>query len=472
MNDPLHDRDLSARALGLVEAAAGPYLDSLADRPVASPAEPLAGLEGPLPEDGDGTLESVARLLDLGTRAATHSAGPRFFHFVVGGSTPAALAGDWITSLLDQNAGMWASSAFATHAETVVLGWLKDLFGLPSSFGGVLTVSATSANFTALAAARHRWAERHGVDVTRDGLAGLPPMPVLSGGYVHVSVRKALQMLGLGRDTVRVFARDDAGRADLAAMDRALAETGPAVIVANAGDVNTGDFDPIDDLADLAERHGAWLHVDGAFGLFAALSPRTRHLVSGVERADSVISDGHKWLNVPYESGFAFVREPELLGRAFGAWNAPYLPGEDDEQINYAFLGPDSSRRARALPIWATLRAYGRAGHREMVERHLDLALYLAGLVEKTPSLELLAPPHLCVVCFRYVPRAGDPDAFNARLGEELIADGRVFAGTTVYRGMTALRPAIVNWRTMTADVELLVSVVREIGERLDLALG
>jgi glutamate/tyrosine decarboxylase-like PLP-dependent enzyme len=470
MSDPLSDRELAGTALGLVTAAAEPYLDSLTTRAVAAGTEEALGeLDGPLPEHGDGTLGSVARLLDIATRAATHSAGPRFFHFVVGGTTPAALAGDWITSLFDQNPGNWVASPFATRAETVVLGWLKGLFGLPGSFGGVLTVSATSANFTALSAARYWWAARHGVDVTADGLAGLPSMPVLSSGYVHVSTRKALQMLGLGRDTVRRFARDDAGRVDLPAMDRALAEIGgPAIIVANAGEVNTGDFDPIDELADLAERHGAWLHVDGAFGLFAAVSPRTRHLVNGVERADSVIADGHKWLNVPYDSGFAFVRDAELLGRAFGAWDAPYLPGAGDEHVNYAFLGPDSSRRARALPIWATLRAYGREGHRAMVERHLDLAQHLARLVQEAPDLELLAPAQLCVVCFRYrPPRGGRLDALNARLGEELIADGRVFAGTTVYRGMTALRPAIVNWRTTEADVELLISIVREIGARL-----
>lgn len=471
MTDPLDDRDLSGAALGLVAEAAGPYLESLTTRPVHDPRtrELLSELGGPLPERGDATIDAVARLLRIGSRAATHSAGPRFFHFVVGGVTPAALAGDWITSLLDQNPGNWAASPLGTQAETVVLGWLKDLFGLPESHGGVLTTSATSANFTALSAARFWWAARHGVDVTIDGLAGTPPMPVFSSGYVHVSTRKALQMLGLGRDTVRRFSRDDAGRVDLTAMDRALAETGgPAVIVANAGEVNAGDFDPIDELADLAERHGAWLHVDGAFGLFAAVSPRTRHLVSGVERADSVIADGHKWLNVPYESGFAFVRDAELLGRAFGAWDAPYLPGPEDEHVNYQSLGPDSSRRARALPIWATLRAYGREGHRAMVERHLDLARHLGGLVEEAPDLELLAPVQLCVVCFRYRrPGIDDLDALNTRIGEELIADGRVFAGTTVYRGMTALRPAIVNWRTTATDVELLVSIVREIGERL-----
>ncbi|GAA3815364.1 pyridoxal-dependent decarboxylase [Sphaerisporangium flaviroseum] len=468
----MHERDTAAAALETVAGAARPYLTSLDERLVHDHAADalLDLLDGDLSERGEGTLDSVERLLRVGTGTATHSSGPRFFHFVVGGSTPAAQAGDWVTSLLDQASGLWLTSPLAGRAETIVLRWLKDLFGLPASYGGVLTPSATFANLTGLACARQWWGEHHGADVTADGLAGLPRMPVLAGGYIHPSSRKALQLLGCGRDAVRVLARDDAGRVDVAAMDRALGEIdGPAVIVGNAGEVNTGDFDPIDELADLAGRHGAWLHVDGAFGLFAAASPRLSHLVKGVERAHSVTADGHKWLNVPYESGFAFVRDPAIMGRAFGAWGAPYLPAENDPQVNYNCLGPESSRRARALPIWATLRAYGRQGHREMAERHHDLALRLGGIVEDSPDLELLAPVRLCVVCFRYRPRdvpEAELDDLNRRIGQELIADGRVYAGTTIYRGMTALRPAIVNWRTTEADIDLLVSVIREIATR------
>jgi glutamate/tyrosine decarboxylase-like PLP-dependent enzyme len=477
MADFLSERDLAARPLHLVHAAATPYLDALTTRPVRDPAaqDLIADLDGPLPAAGVGAEASVAALVRVATAAAVHSSGPRFYHFVVGGSTPAAMAGDWLASLIDQAAGLWTASPLAGRVETIVLRWLRQLFGLPADGGGVLTPSATFANLTGLACARYWWADRHGVDVTAHGLAGLPPMPVFAGGYVHPSVRKALQILGCGRDTVRTFAADDSGRLDLDALEAALSEVdGPAVVVASAGEVNTGDYDPIAEMADVAHRHGAWLHVDGAFGLFAALSPRTAHLVRGVERADSISADGHKWLNVPYESGFAFVRDARLLDRAFGAWGAAYLSPDDlagdGTDVDYNRLGPESSRRNRAFPIWATLRAYGQDGYRAMVERHLDVAAHLGALVEAAPDLELLAPVRSCVVCFRYRP-AGVPDtrldALNAALGKELLRDGRVYAGTTVYRGTTALRPAIVNWRTTESDVALLVSVVRELGAGL-----
>jgi len=474
MADPLLERSAAAAALAQVGAAAGPYLDALAERPVLDPAATalLAGLGGPLPEDGTGTAAAIERLLEIGTAAGTASSGPRFFHFVTGGATPAALAADWTAALLDQNGFARVSSPFAHEAETVALDWLRDLVGLPAGWGGALVGSATFANFTSLGCATQWWGERLGADTVRDGLAGLPRMPVLSGGYVHSSARKALQMLGHGRDAVEVHARDEVGRVDLVTLQRRLVELAgaPAVLIANAGEVNAGDFDPLDALADLAERYGAWLHVDGAFGLFAALSPRTAHLVRGLDRVDSIAADAHKWLNVPYESGFALIREPGRLGSAFGMPGAAYLPGPHDPGGGYGLYGPESSRRARSLPIWATLAAYGRAGHRAMVERHLDLAQHLARRVDEAPELERLAEVPLCIVCFRVrppgVPEA-DLDALNREVGAALITDGRVFAGTTVYGGRVALRPAIVNWRTTETDIDLFVEVVRELAARL-----
>jgi glutamate/tyrosine decarboxylase-like PLP-dependent enzyme len=274
---------------------------------------------------------------------------------------------------------------------------------------------------------------------------------------------------------VQACAADAIGRVDLSALDAQLAELGePAVIIGNAGEVNAGDFDPIAELADIAERRRAWLHLDGSFGLFAALSPRSAHLVHGFERAQSIAADAHKWLNVPYESGFALVAEPERLGRAFGMPGAPYLPGPDSPGAGYALFGPESSRRARALPIWATLRAYGRDGYRAMVERHLDLAQRMGGLVDAAPDLERLAEVPLCIVCLRYRPSGMHDEQrlneLNRRLGAELLADGRVYAGTTIYGGRVALRPAITNWRTSERDVDFFIDVVRELGARVMIA--
>ena len=322
------------------------------------------------------------------------------------------------------------------------------------------------ANFTALAAAR-QWAGRG--DVYRDGL--VHPVPVFSSGFIHVSARKALGMLGLGKDAVRICAADAAGHLDLAALERGLAGAdGPAIVVANAGEVNAGHFDPIDEMVDVAREYGAWVHVDGAFGLFARVSPRYASLAAGVERADSVIADGHKWLNVPYESGFAFVRDPALLAATFSVAEADYLPDLDDERPSYGYLGPEMSRRARSLPVWATLAAYGRAGHRAIVEANLAHAERLVQIVEETPELELLADAPLNIVCFRYRPNGIEEDALdelNLRLGEDVLTDGRVYVGTTRWAGRVGFRPAFVNWRTTDADVDLLVEVLSELGSRL-----
>jgi glutamate/tyrosine decarboxylase-like PLP-dependent enzyme len=303
-------------------------------------------------------------------------------------------------------------------------------------------------------------------------VAAAPTVTVLGGGYTHPSDIKALGMLGVGRARVQKLARDDVGRVDLAAMEAKLRDLdgGPAIVIGSAGEVNAGDFDPLNEMADLAERYDAWFHVDGAFGLFAGLSSRSKHLVEGVERADSVIADGHKWLNVPYENGFAFVHDQALLPAVFGGAGAAYLPDVDEPQPNWGYRGPEMSRRARSFPVWATLRAYGREGHRAIVEHDLDLAQHLTRVVDQAPELERLADVPLNVVCFRYRPAGSkdgpELDALNRRIGEAAITDGRVFFGSTVYGGRVAFRPAIVNWRAREQDVELVAEVVLELGAR------
>jgi glutamate/tyrosine decarboxylase-like PLP-dependent enzyme len=471
--DPILDRSALEVSLQLVAKEATRFLAQVDTAPVRPPGprEPAERLAGGLPAEGAGSLAALRELIEAAEEGATRSAGPRFFHFVMGGGTPAALAADWLTSALDQIAFNWVSSPFAMRLEQISLGWLKELFGLPAAWSGVFTTGATTANFTGLAAARRWWGGQHGVDVEDAGLAGLPPVPVLASGYVHVSAVKALAMLGIGRRQVRTFAWDATGRLDAAALEAALRalDGSPAILLATAGEVNAGGFDPLDVMAELAEAYGAWLHVDGAFGLFAAVSPATRELVRGIERAHSVAVDGHKWLNVPYDCAAAFVHDPELHRGAFAA-SAAYLGSEESDRPVFSDFSPEMSRRARALAVWATLRAYGRSGYQAMIERHVELARRLADQVDREPELERLADVSLNVVCFRYRPAGpaeDELDELNSRLGQAVLDDGRVYFGTTVYGGKVAFRPAIVNWRTGPADVDLVVPTVLELGSAL-----
>jgi glutamate/tyrosine decarboxylase-like PLP-dependent enzyme len=479
MSDPIGDKAAMAAALAAAARAAEDYLQKL-DSARAAPAgvdeaaTAFAG-DGKLPERGIGAVSALDELVGRGLPGATASAGPRFFHFVTGGGTPAALAADWLASAIDQNSFSWVSSPLGSSAERVVIAWLKDLFSLPPTWGGVLTTGATMANFAALAAGRRWWGLEQGRDIDRDGWSGLPPMPVFSSGYIHSSSVKALAMLGIGRGSVRRFAADPSGRLDLVALERALQSLNgqPALVIATAGEVNAGDFDPISAMAEIAHRHHAWLHVDGAFGLFARASNTAPELAAGVDQADSVIADGHKWLNVPYDCGFAFVRNAELMHGTFALTGAPYLPVGTDERPSFGDRGPEASRRARALAVWATLRAYGREGYREMVDRHLGLAQRVGRQVEAAPDLELMAPVRLNVVCFRWAPKGRSDevtDDLNRRLGEAVLRDGRVYFGTTVYRDRVAFRPAISNWRTTEADADMIVGVTRELIDRGDWA--
>jgi glutamate/tyrosine decarboxylase-like PLP-dependent enzyme len=454
----------------MVEREAEAYLGSIDTALVRPPGDGASHAQG-LPLDGVGSLRAVAELIAAAQDGATRSAGPRFFHFVMGGVTPAALGADWLTSTLDQVAYNWVSSPHAARLEQVSLQWLKELFGLPAAWSAVITTGATTANMVGLAAGRRWWGLKHGVDVDADGLAGLPPVPVFAGGYLHASAVKALGMLGIGRARAQLFAREATGRIDIDAMAAALRalKGKPAILIATAGDVNTGDFDPLNEIAALAHEHGAWMHVDGAFGMFAALSASTRHLTEGAQEADSVAVDGHKWLNVPYDTGFAFVRDPLIHAAAFSA-SAAYLGSEALARPVFGNLAPEMSRRARALPVWATLRAYGRDGYRAMVERHLRLAQRVAQQVDEAPDLERMADVPLNVVCFRFHPTGVPEDALddlNRKLGQMVLDDGRVYFGTTDYAGKVAFRPAIVNWRTGEDDVDLIVKVVRELGARL-----
>ncbi len=454
-------------ALERAHGLAADYLAGLGTRPVSGrpgPATMAAALDEPLPEEGCEAAAAVEEWFRRAEPGIVASGGPRFFGFVNGGSTPAALAGDWFASAIDQNAGMWLSSPAAAQTELVVLRWLRELFGLPEEMVGALTSGATMANLVGLAAARQWAGARLGFDPALDGLAGKPALPVLASTEIHASALKALAILGFGRGTVRRLPAPG-GAIDLAALGGALAETaGPAIVVANAGEVNTGAFDPLEGMADLCAAHagGAWLHVDGAFGLFAALAPSHAHLVRGIERADSVAADGHKWLNVPYDCGFALVRDAAALRTAF-ATSAAYIaadPASGWEPLTHV---PEMSRRFRALAAWCALKAAGRRGYREIVERGLANAAAFAAWVEETPGLELMAPAHLNIVCFRYAPGGLDgerADALNRSAVAALQADGRAFVTGTVWNGRAAVRAAFDNWATTERDVAILREAV------------
>ncbi len=466
---------LRAEALALVgdlRASLDEAVGRVDDRP-ALPHEPDAALRDlaeALPDTGVGARAALERLLQLQERAGANTAGPRCYHFVIGGNTPAAHGADLVAAAFDVITYTWVVSPVGVRMELQALAWLKTLLGIPSGMQGVMVTGATMANFVGLASARQWWGEQHGIDVSAVGMAGQPQIPVLTSGYVHAATLKVLSLLGVGRDNVREFRADDRGRLDLPAFEAALEslEGAPALVVINAGEVNAGDFDPVGAMMDAARRHNCWVHVDGAFGLFAAVSPRTAHLVAGMERADSITVDGHKWLNVPYDSGYAFVRDHGLMARAF-RYSADYLPAEDDPRPTLGAIGPESSRRGRSFAVWATLKAYGRDGHRRLVEHCLDVAQHFSGLVDAHPELERMAEVPLNIVAFRYNPGGLAEerlDALNAALGRAMIEDGRFLLGTSRLGARTIFRPAFSNWRTRFGDVEALVDTLVKLGRR------
>ena len=436
-------------------------------------AAALADFYEPLPETGNGAAATIDRIVELNTMAGGNTAGPRCFHFVIGGSTPAALAADLLATAYEQITYTWILSPVGVQMEVQALNWLKEMLGLPKSWPGVMVTGATMANFVCLAAARQWWGEQLGADISETGLAGMPQMPVLTTGLVHASTLKVLATQGVGRGNVRYFSRDDFGRADLEAMEKALIalDGKPAIIIVNAGEVNAGEFDPVREMIDLGRQHNCWVHVDGAFGLFARMSPRTAHFVEGVEKADSATVDGHKWLNVPYDSGYAFVRDYGLMARAF-RYSAEYLPEEDDIRPTFGAIGPESSRRARSFAVWATIKAYGREGHQRIVEHCLDIAQHFKKQVNQIAQLELMNDVQLNIVAFRYNPGGMSDkklDALNEQLGEAVLADGRFLVGTSKIGPRTVFRPAFSNWRTRPEDIEEFAAVILEVAESLSL---
>jgi len=451
-----HLADDLARLPQLLDATARhavAYLEGVDDRPVL-PSAPVPRA-APLPEKGvglRGALEEFTREWDP---ALSSSTGPRYLGFVTGGATPAAVAGDWLTATVDQNSNSALDGA-GQHLERQTVGWLRELFGLTAEHEGAFVSGATMSNLVGLAIAREWLGERRGVSVAQSGAGALGPVRVLSGAP-HSSIAKALSVLGLGRGSLtQVPTLPGREAVDIEALERALAESdGPCVVVANAGTVNTVDFDDLRAVAALKQHHDFWLHVDAAFGAFAALSPAEAHLVAGLDAADSICVDLHKWLNVPYDSAVQFTRRRDLQAQVFQN-SAAYL-GPLGSTPDLVHLTPENSRRLRALAAWFTLRAYGRDGHREIVERDIACARALGRAVELTPGLRLLAPVRLNVVCFT-LAEAPTPERLAA-LVQELAEVA--FLTPTVYAGVPALRAAFSNWRTTPADVERISTALR-----------
>lgn len=440
-----------------VALRAARYLEDINQRRVSPSAQAVRGLNAflePLAA-GPTPAEEVIRMLDeLGSPATMGIAGPRFFGFVIGGSLPAALGANWLASAWDQNAGLFAATPISALLEEVSLGWLLDALALPAGCGGAFVTGATVANFTALAAARHAVLGRVGWDAESQGLFGAPAIQVVVSEEAHPSVFKALGMLGMGRERVVRVPVDSEGRMRADSLPELQSSS---IVCVQAGNVNSGSFDPAAEICRRAHAEGAWVHVDGAFGLWAAASPRYAHLLEGVDEADSWATDAHKWLNVPYDSGLAFVRDPEILRAAMGL-TAAYLPqGEHREPSQYV---PELSRRARGVEIWAALKSLGRSGLAGMIERGCRCALRFAdGLREA--GFEILND----VVLNQVLVSFGAPDT-TARVIAGIQEDGTCWCGGTVWKGRHAMRISVSSWATTEADVDRsLEAMLRVAGE-------
>jgi glutamate/tyrosine decarboxylase-like PLP-dependent enzyme len=442
------------------------YLATVDDRPVraeSSGDDLRRALGGPLPERGEDPAAVLDRLAGAGRTGTVATQGPRYFGFVVGGSYPVATAADWLVSAWDQNCGIFALSPVVSVVESVTAGWIRDVIGLPDRWSAGFVTGCQMASFTALAAARHRVLHEAGWDVESDGLFGAPPIDVVVGEEAHYTIFMALRLLGLGAQRLRRVPTDGQGRMRADELARALAaRPGPCIVCAQAGNVNTGAFDPLVEIADAARQRGAWLHVDGAFGLWAAASPELGRLVDGITSADSIATDAHKWLNAPYDSGLVLTAHPESH-RAAMTLGAAYILQSDAERDPHEFV-PEESRRGRAVPVYALLRAIGRQGLRELVERCCALARRMAAALDGQPGVRVLNDVVLNQVLVRFESSdGGDADAFTRAVIARVQQDGTCWLGGTTWHGMAAMRISISNWSTTEADIDRSAAAILDI---------
>jgi glutamate/tyrosine decarboxylase-like PLP-dependent enzyme len=442
-------------------ARAGDYLAGLENRRIFPTAEAIAQLtafDEPLPEYPTDPAHTITLLDDIGSPATVATAGGRYFGFVTGSTLPACLAVNWLAGAWDQMAGMRVASPVGAAVEAVALRWLLDVLQLPAAAAVGFVTGATMANFTGLAAARHAALAKLGWDVEAQGLFSAPPITVIVGEEVHVSLLKTLSLLGLGRERVVRVPVDGQGRMRAGTLP---AISGPTIVCIQAGNVNTGAFDPAHEICAVAHEAGAWVHVDGAFGLWAAAAPQRAHLAAGVHEADSWATDAHKWLNVPYDSGLVFCREAQHLRAAMATTAAAYLVMEEQrEPMHYT---PESSRRARGLEVWAALRSLGRSGLAEMIDRCCRHAARFAGGLREA-GYDILNEVQLNQVLVSF----GSAEK-TRRVITAVQEDGTCWCGGTVWQGHTAMRISVSSWATTEEDVEkslaAIVRLAREIGD-------
>lgn len=449
--------------LHTVSDTAARFLAGLKDRPVAHPVDYsalLAKMGGRLPSEGVNEFEVIRELAENADAGLVATPGPRFYGFVTGGSLPVAVAADWLATAWDQNAFCYVQSPAAAVAEEVSRQWLLEVLGLPQEMSLGFVTGATMANFTSLASARHALLKSVGWNAEEQGLFGAPPITVVTSEESHVSIFASLQMLGLGRERVIRIATDDQGRMRRDKLGLALAALDtPVLVCAQSGNVNTGAFDPLPEIAARVHERRGWLHVDGAFGLWAAASPGLRTLTEGIHLADSIAIDGHKWLNVPYDCGLAFVRDRESHHAAM-TLNAPYYgPQATVARENHNWV-PEASRRARGFAVYAALRSLGRNGIGELVDRSCRLARRMAERLAKDPGVTILNQVVLNQVLVRFSPPSGDADAFTAAVIRRVQQDGTCWAGGTTWHGMHAMRISVSNWSTIDADIDVSAEAI------------
>jgi glutamate/tyrosine decarboxylase-like PLP-dependent enzyme len=427
--------------------------------PVASYAQMLAAFEAPLPEHGENGREIIEQLVELATPGIRASTGSRFFGWVIGNSHPIGVAADWLTAAWGQNAGNLVAAPAASAVETVAAGWLLELLDLPREASVGFVTGATIANFVCLAAARSEVLRQVGWDVEADGLFGAPPITVLIGAEAHATIFSALKYLGLGAARIRPIACDDGGRMLVDAFRDTLQQaSGPTIAILQAGQINTGACDPFSEIIPLAKAAGAWVHVDGAFGLWAQASPRQAHLTAGVELADSWGTDGHKWLQTPYDCGFAIVRDAEAHRRAMTI-SASYLPPAEGAEREPSAYVPELSRRARGFATWAMIRALGRQGIAEMVDRGCAVAPHMATRLAAAEGITLVCPPGLNQFMVRFGP-PDQADALTLAVVRQIQDDAVAFIGASQWQGQWVMRVSVSSIATTMADADITVEAV------------